>query len=197
MTLLLENPVPAMIVGGLTAAILGGGWLQTGRKWLLYLMVAAILLTVGAVVLERTVETDREQITATLHQIAALVERNEVDAAAAYAYSGTPEVRSAAEAELSLYEFSDVDIKRNLEIQVYPDERPPRALAEFNVTAQLTTRSGQVRITDSRIPRYVEVTFYQEEDGAWRVGGYAHYEPTYGYRIDEPPRGSNEAFPNE
>ena len=197
MTLLLENPVPAMIVGGLTAAILGGGWLQTGRKWLLYLMVAAILLTVGAVIMERTVVTDREQITVTLHQIAALVERNEVDAAVDYVYSGAPEVRSAAEAELARYEFSAVDIKRNLEIQVYPDEKPPRAVAEFNVTVQLSTRGGQFQITDRRIPRYVEVTFYQEENGAWRVGAYAHDEPTRGYRIDDSNRGGTDDFTNE
>ena len=185
MTLLLENPVPAMIVGGLTAAILGGGWLQTGRKWLLYLMVVVILLTVGAVVVERTVVTDREQITTTLHKIAALVERNQIGAAVEYAYSGSPDVRSEAQAELSKYEFSEVDIKSNLEIQVYAEERPPRAVAEFNVTAQISTRGGPIQISDRRIPRYVEVTFYQEEDGAWRVGEYAHYEPTRGYRNDD------------
>jgi hypothetical protein len=187
MTVLLENPVPAMIIGGLTAAFLGGGWLHTGRKWLLVAMVVVILLTVGAVLLEQAVVTDREQITATLHRIAALVEQNDVDAAIAYAYSGTPEVRSAAEAELNRYEFSDVDIKKNLEIFVYPQENPPRAQAEFNVTAQISTRGGQFQISDRRIPRFVEVTFYQEDDGAWRVGGYAHYEPTRGYRIDETP----------
>ena len=197
MTLLLENPMPAMIVGGLTAAILGGGWLQTGRKWLLYLMIAVMLLTVGAVIMERTVVTDREQITTTLHQIAALIERNEIDAAVDYAYSGAPEVRSAAQAELVRYEFSDVDIKRNLEIQVYPDEKPPRAVAEFNVTVQLSTRGGQFQITDRRIPRYVEVTFYREENGAWRVGAYAHDEPTRGYRIDDSNRGGTDGFSNE
>jgi hypothetical protein len=185
MTLLLEDPVPAMIIGGLTAAILGGGWIQTGRKWLIYLMVAVILLTVGAVIMERMVVTDREQITATLHQIAALVERNDVDAAVDYAYSGTPEVRSAAEAELARYEFSDVDIKSNLEVEVFPDEKPPRAVAEFNVTAQLSTKGGQFQISDRRIPRYVEVTFYKEDNGAWRVGGYAHHEPTRGFRVDD------------
>jgi hypothetical protein len=182
---LFENPLPAIIVGGLTAAMLGGGWLQTGRKWLLYAMLAAITLTFGAVIIERLVVTDREQITTTLHEIAAAVERNEIDTALTYAYSGSPEVRSHAAAELARYEFSQVDIKRNLEIEVYPGANPPRAVAEFNVTVQLSVRN--TLYTNQRIPRWVQVTFYQEDDGAWRVGAYQHDEPTRGWRVEEGP----------
>ncbi len=183
MTWLFENPVPAIIIGGLTAAILGGGWLQTGRKWLLYAMIMMIVLTFAAVILERVVITDREQITATLHEIAAAVERNDVDTALGYVYSGSPEVRSYAAAELARYEFTEVDIKRNLEIEVFPKANPPRAVAEFNVTVRLSVRD--TLYTNNRIPRWVQVTFYQEADGTWRVGGYQHDEPTRGYRVDE------------
>ena len=183
MTWILENSVPAIIIGGLTAAMLGGGWLQTGRKWLLYLMIAAIVLTFGAVILERVVVTDREQVTATLHEIAAAFERNDIDAALQYTYSGAPEVRSQATGELGRYEFTAVDIKRNLEIEVFPKANPPRAVAEFNVTVQLTVRN--TLYTNRRIPRWVQVIFYQEADGAWRVGGYQHDEPTRGYRVND------------
>jgi hypothetical protein len=146
-------------------------------------MIAVIVSTFAAVILERVVVTDREQITATLHEIADAVRRNDVETALGYVYSGAPQVRSQAAAELARYEFTEVDIKRNLEIEVFPKANPPRAVAEFNVTVQLSIRD--TLYTNRRIPRWVQATFYQEADGTWRVGGYQHDEPTRGYRIDE------------
>ncbi len=170
---ILENPLPSVLIGGLTAAMLGSGWLRTGQKWLLYLTIAAVLLTVGAVVLERVVVTDREQITVALHEIADLVERNEIEAAFQYAYSGAPEVRDHARTELRQYRFHEIDIKRNLRIEVLPDHIPPKAIARFNVLVVLSTRDGPIRIL-----RFVEVTFFKEEDGQWRVGAYSHDAPS-------------------
>jgi hypothetical protein len=91
-----EDPVPTMIIGGLTAAILGGGWIQTGRKSLLYLMIVVILLTVALVIVERLVVTPREQVKDTLFEIARLVAKNDIEAASSYAYSGAPQIRQAA-----------------------------------------------------------------------------------------------------
>jgi hypothetical protein len=178
-----EDPVPTIIVGGLTAAILGGGWIQTGRRWLLYLMVAAILVTVGLVIVERLVVTQREEVRATLFEIARLVAENEIDAAVDYAYSGSPEVRQMAIAELSRYHFHSVDIKRNLRIAVFPDHDPPRATADFNVVVSLDSRDGFVR--ERRIPRFLEVTMFREDDGRWRVSHYAHDAPHRGWTTED------------
>jgi hypothetical protein len=180
-----EDSVPTMIVGGLTAAILGGGWIQTGRKWLLYLMIAAIALTVALVIVERLVVTPREQVKATLFEIARLVADNELQAAVDYAYSGSPHIRDMALAELSRYHFHSVDIKRNLTIAVFPDHDPPRATADFNVVVSLDTRDGFLQ--ERRIPRFVEVTLLREEDGQWRVSNYAHDVPQRGWTTDDQP----------
>ena len=182
MTWLLETPLPAILIGVLTTAILGGGWLKTGKQWLLYLMIAAILLTVGAVFLERMVVTDREQITATLHEIADLVERNKIDAAVEYAHSGWPEVRAQAEAELPRYEFKEVSIGRNLEIEVFPTHIPPKATAEFTVVVVLGTRDRS--FSGGRIPRFVVVTFLKEESGEWHVSDYEHLPPNAAFQVE-------------
>ncbi len=182
MELLYENPLPAILIGGLSALILAAGWLKTGSRWLLAGLLVAIALTVTLVLVERFVETDREQITATLYRIANLVEHNEITEAVEYAYSGAPEVGSEALEELSNYRFSSVRIKRNLEVDVFPDEAPPRAVAEFNVVVVVSTKNGL--ITDRQVPRYVEVTFMEEDDGPWRVSGYRHYEPLRGFQED-------------
>ena len=81
----------------LRPAILGTGWLKTGHRGLLAAAVVAVLLTISAVVVERVVDTDREKIEATLHQIAALVQQNRIAEVVQYAHSGSPLVRRQAE----------------------------------------------------------------------------------------------------
>lgn len=192
MTWMMESPLPAVVIGGLTAAILGSGWLRTGKQWLLYLMIVAILLTVGAVFLERAVITDREQVKATLYKIAELVERNEIDAAFDYAYSGSQEVRREAAGELPMYKFQEVSIRRNLEIEVFPDHIPPKAVAEFNVLVVFGTRDHFVG--ESHVLRFVEVEFLQEETGEWGVSDYEHYPPTDAFRTEDARTRSNRSF---
>jgi hypothetical protein len=182
MTWLTENPFPVLLIGSLTTAILAGGWLRTGSKWLLFAVIAAIAVTVGLVLAERWIVTDREQVTQTLHDLAAVVERNEVATALNYAYSKAPAVRNQAANELPLYRFSEVNIKSNLKVEVFPKLDPPMATAEFNVVVVLTTRDGL--ITNRRIPRYLEVTFYKEDGGQWRVGAYNHFDPRRGFTVD-------------
>lgn len=180
---LYENWLPSLIAGGLTTAILIGGWIQTGQKWLLYVALAAVLLTAGAIALEVSVVTDREQIHDTLSEIAALVEDNRIEQALDYAWSEAPEVRQQAQAELPLYEFESVEIKRNLKIEVFPNKTPPRATAEFNVVVVLSTRTGLVQ--GQRIPRFLEVDLVRDDEGRWRVAGYQHYDPRRGWTDEE------------
>ena len=182
MTWLTENPFPLLLIGCLTTVILAGGWLRTGSKWLLVAVLAAIALTIAAVVTERLIVTDRERVTQTLFDIAKLVEHNQIDEALKYAYPKKPEVRSQAAAELPLYRFSEVHIKSNLEVEVFPDRKPPMATAKFNVVVVLSTRDGM--LNNQIIPRYAEVTFYKDDDGQWRVGAYTHYDPQRGYTVD-------------
>jgi hypothetical protein len=181
MTYFLETPWPAMLIGGLAALMIGSGWLRTGQTWLLYLLLAILALTVGAVVLERLVVTDREQVDATLHEIARLVEKNDLEAAFQYAHS--PAVRGQAAGELPRYRFQEVAIARNLQIKVFPKHLPPKATAEFNVLVVFSTRDGSW--SNQRLARYVEVTMLKDDDGQWRVSAYAHYDPMRGMRADD------------
>ena len=173
MTTILENPFPAVLIGALMTLILLGGWMQTAKRWLLVLAVLVIFITVGLVILERNVVTDREQITITLHDIARLVEKNNVDEAVGYVHSQAKEVRERAAAELPKYEFRVVEIKRNLEIEVFPDHQPPKAVAEFNVRVEATVKNGTY---SGEAIRFCIVTFYQEPDGSWRVADYSHHD---------------------
>jgi hypothetical protein len=184
MDVLLESPWPALLIGGLVTAILASGWLQTGRQSLLYAMLAAIVLTLAAVGVERLVVSDREQVDMTLHEIARLVEGNDISHALEYVHSAKQAVRAEAAYELPRYKFQQVSIAHNLEIQVEPRHLPPKATAAFNAIVKLGFADGSW--SDQTVVRFVRVTFLQETDGRWRVAGYEHHDPRQGL-LDENP----------
>ena len=171
MTWLVEEPVYIGILGFVTLGFLIFAWTQTGYRWMLHAAAGVIALTVGLLVLERLVETEPEQIERTLHQIARDVQTNDLALVLSHVYSGAPETMAMARGEFPRYELSDVDIKRNVEIQLVEGDSPPRAEVSFNVALNVKERKGGMDY--GRIPRFVRVTLRKEE-GQWKVARYAH-----------------------
>jgi len=176
---LFESPMLVIVIGLTTAALLGGLWLQTGKRFLLVLLFAMLALTAGFVFLERSVETDREQVDRTLHQIARDIERNDRDALLAHIHSKAVDFRQEAAAEMGRYEFEQVKIKSNLQIEVDASTDPKTAIAKFNV---VVVGSG-ARLGDRtrRAPRYVTLEF-EQEDGEWRIRTYRHESAAVGFQ---------------
>jgi ketosteroid isomerase-like protein len=180
MTLFLEEPLPAILIGLLAVAILGGLWIRTGRKWLLHALAVSIVATAAMLLLEKWWVTYREQVDATLRQCAADVENNDLQAVLSHVHSEAPAIRQRVEEEFPKYRFKEVTIARNLEIAVEAKHDPPQAVAEFNVIAVGAEKGGL--IANQKVVRFVKVVFQREKDGQWRVIDYAHHDPTYGFR---------------
>ncbi|MBC8350982.1 MAG: hypothetical protein H8E66_03290 [Planctomycetes bacterium] len=179
MSWLLENPTTVLVLGGITALVFGAIWLQTGRKIELYIMLAIIVAVVGIMVVGRFSKSERRQVKATLYQIASDVERNDVNSVLSHLHPKMAEVRRRAASEMPMYKFEEVKIKQNLEIQVFPDESPPRAVTTFNVVVVASDRSGMVN--GRRVPRFVHVTFLKEGE-KWRISDYSHDDPREGFK---------------
>lgn len=177
MTTLLENPLPGIAIAGLLTLGFAAGWLKTGYHRLLLGVAFSLLLGAAAVLLERWVETPREQVTATLLQIAADVESNDHDKALAHIHSARSQLLARGAQELSKYTFTRVDLKSHREITVDTGRSPPRAVAEFNVVVEIEQYGGP-------IPRLVTLTLYQE-DGRWKIYDYSHGPVHLGRRMDE------------
>ncbi len=174
-----ESPLLIAVAGAATAAVIGFFWLQTGRRSLIYLLVLCLILTAGLLALERFIETEREQIKSTLHQVAQLVEQNQLAAALEYVHSSRSDIRSRAEHRLAGLVFERVSIKRNLKIMLTRETEPKRATATFNAVAVLREGTG---IIDGRpIPRFVKVEM-EKEEGRWRVVDYVDREPIAGFQ---------------
>ena len=180
MTWILDQPLYIAILGVLTLAILAFGWMQTGYRALLHGMIGVAALTAGLLLLERWVETDAEQVETTLRKIGKVVESNDLDAILSYVYSGAPDTLREAQAEFPKYRFSNVNIKRNLEVEVDNSAQPPKAFATFNVGVNITEVSSGVPYV---VRRYVEITM-RKENGQWKVEKYEHHEPHAGMMID-------------
>lgn len=173
MLFLFENPLAIMILGGLTLAIIAGGWYQTQRRELVFAFLAILVIVVGLLLLERSVITDGEAVKATIRTIAREAEANDIDALARRFHSSATDHKERLHAEVALYEIKKVTVKDNLKVQVDRKHQPPQAVATFNVTVIGGDRVGALK--DMQIPRFVTATFWLE-DGEWRCIDYKHEE---------------------
>jgi hypothetical protein len=154
------------------------GLIQTGKKILLFAAIGVILLTIGLLLLERAAITQREAVTATLHVIASDLERNNVDAILDHVSEGRPKLRADVKQKMGLVEIINVDIKRNLKVEVSNERGMDIAEAQFNAVIRLRPLRG---LSDEIRPaaRFSTVRF-KLEDGKWRIRDYEMSDPRRG-----------------
>jgi hypothetical protein len=178
MTWLYEDPLPIIVMSAILCVALAVGFIKTGQRWLLAALAAVFVLAIALLAIERAVVTDREQVEEVLFTIAEAVERNDIDEALRHVSPNAPGIHHA-NVELRRINFREVDIKPNLEIEVFADQIPPTAETRFNVVVIADVGLGGA----DRYPRYVEATFVKDGD-RWRVNDYQHFEPTRGMRSE-------------
>jgi hypothetical protein len=178
MTWFFEDPLPIVVMCAILGVALAVGFIKTGQRWLLAAVVAIVVLAIALLAIERAVVTDREHVEKVLFTIADAVERNDIDEALRHISPDAPGVQHA-NIELRRINFREVDIKPNLEIEVFPDQAVPTAQTRFNVVVVADVGLGGA----DRYPRFVEATFVKDGD-RWLVIDYQHYEPTRGMRSE-------------
>ena len=188
MSWLLEEPLYIVVIGLLASAILGGFWLQTGQRPLAHALALVLGLTFALVLLERAVETGREQIEAILEQAARDVEANDLKAVLRFLHPSATTVQQQAVEEFARFEFHRVSIKQNLEISIQADQEPQVATATFNVMVVFSERSGFSRQPSGlrkeiRVPQFITLQLQKEND-TWQVVNFSHQQPQAGFQQD-------------
>ena len=166
----LESPIPALALGSVVFAGLAVGLLQTGNRKFLYGLVMIALLTVGGILIERTVVTPREEVGSMLNALAADLESNDANAVVQHVSSTSKSLRDEAVRLLGEIVVDSAVVKRNLEVDVHQTA----AEARFNGVIVATDKSGVVR--RQLYPRFF-VLKLRKEDGQWRVSQYEHHPP--------------------
>jgi hypothetical protein len=179
--LLFESPTTLAVLAGVVFLVSGFVWTQVNdrivQRIALVFVIGSVLLGTILVVTSILIKTDKELITARLHEIASALEQNDREAVYAAIHPNASEGVQRAKAELPQYVFSDARVTRIKAIQVNDDTVPRTALAEFNVVVAVETGMG-----GGRVPRFVHVYFMEDEAGRWMVNDYEHFDATAGFR---------------
>lgn len=137
-----EDPTPILVCGGLVLLVLGGLFLKSGRAGVLIAAALVAVVMGAAVLIDRFVVTDREQVANTIYGAAAAAERNDLNAVADFISPTAPEVKAEARRWIGQAKIESVSISA-MEVTLDRAAKPMTATAEFRVfaTGQLTDRS--------------------------------------------------------
>ena len=151
-------------------------WIKTGKDQLLYALGAVVLIFVALIAYERTTISDREAIEATLRQLSRELEANNREAIYAAIHPAATEHLAQARSELPNYTFEECRITKIYDTKVDATSKPKTAVVEFNILAKGTFKSvGDV--FPGTVPRFVRLTFEQDQTGKWMVKDYYHDSP--------------------
>lgn len=179
MNLLLEQPLAVVILGVVLGLGAGLAWTSTGRKEWLFGLAAIALLTIGGLILEQVIVTDREAIEATLTEIARDVESNNIRALVGHIATGATEVQQEAEREMPNYRFEECRVTKVHNIDIDSTQEPHSAIVEFNVVATGSFSEGGFELTGQQVYRWVQLHMVREKDGRWKVQSYKHDDPQH------------------
>jgi alkanesulfonate monooxygenase SsuD/methylene tetrahydromethanopterin reductase-like flavin-dependent oxidoreductase (luciferase family) len=129
-----ENTFPLVVVALVAAVGSLLWWVQARERWLVVTAALAAALAGGVYLADELVETDREQVTAVLHRLAAAAEARDLPTILATIDPEATGLRADAERLMQRYQPSEVRITR-LFIEVDASSSPPAATADLIVRA--------------------------------------------------------------
>jgi hypothetical protein len=174
MNWLFDSPFTILLASIAIGFFLGVAWVQTGRNAFLYSIGGLVAIAILLLVVERYVETDGEKVRKLIYVIAADVESNDPQRVVQHIVSTQPELRDKAASEMKNYHFDHVTIGTIHRVEELPHRQPPQVVIEFNVTVGGSFGG----LSDDNFPRWVQLTFWKDTDGQWRIADYDHREPT-------------------
>jgi len=183
MNWLFESPLTILLGSVAVGFFLGVAWVQTGKNAFLYSIGGVVLVAIALLILERNVETDAEQVTRIIHEIARQIEANDADEVVKHVISSKPELAAQGKREMARHKFSGIRINMH-SVESQPQKQPPQVMAEFNAMISGSFEGGQVDLQGR--PVYFKVIFWKDDDGQWKVADYQ-------YDVNRPfPRGSSD-----
>ena len=177
MDAILESPLPAIVFGIFLEAILAVAFLNTRRKSVLAAMLVVLLIAAAGVALEKWWVTDREEIEATLNEIARALEANDLELVCTFIEPDAQEARTLAAVNMALVTIKSASV-RNLEVQVNRLASPPvaetRFMGNFDCEGK-AVMGNMVPVADARYLLDFEADFHLIND-RWMVSDNVKFE---------------------
>ncbi len=125
-------PLVAVLVVAAAGSLLW--WLQARERWLLVVAIGATAVAGSISLTDRFVETDRERLTALVHQLAAAAEARDLPTILAAIAPEATDLRADAERIMQQYQPTEVRITK-LFIEFDATRNSPTAIADLIVRA--------------------------------------------------------------
>lgn len=168
MSWLYEDSTLVIALGVLSVVLLALVFLKTGAKAALYGLAAAVVFVVLAVVVERQVVTNREQLEAMFEELAAAFKNGDAGTVMAAIDPAAVRVRGDAQQALGRVRLSDVKITDQ---RITLEPRGNANTAEVDVTVRVSgNERGGMSVKDYLGRFLVQVRKLQ---GRWLIQSYA------------------------
>ena len=172
MHVLLESSWPWLIAGLLLEGVLAVVFFNTGQAKILLAMLVVAIMTLGGMLVERWIVTDREQVANTLDEARRALEANDLDHLLSLMGPEAASLRERVQHVLPRYTITAARVA-GLSIDVTTATQPKMARAEFTGRVTGRDQSGQVPY-DTYVGRFT-IRFRQEGD-RWIMVGYQETE---------------------
>jgi hypothetical protein len=167
-------------------------WWQLRKRSWLYGVVGVAALAGVYFLLDRTVETDREQIERKVREMAEAVKRGDVDAifrhlSESFRLNGADKgmFRNRVEGALAAklvdeVEVWDVELPENR-----PDPDPPPGMKSLRIFFRAKPKGGRL-VGHEELPYLVRARFVLDPDGQWRMQWFQISDPVGDHPLDIP-----------
>jgi hypothetical protein len=140
---LIEDPTLFIVLGIGIEAVLGILLYQTGRGYLLWIMLAVLVVSLTGIIGQRFIITERKRVIQTLDGIVAALEANDVDRVLSYLVPEAAHSRERARWALGRVEVQGASY-RNLDVQINRLTSPPTANVTFFGLINYRDRRGEI-----------------------------------------------------
>ena len=171
MSWITENPIPLFILGLLAQTILAVALWQTGRGWILWLMIALALVSVGLIAAEIVLISPKEEVTDTLNNLATALETNDADKVVAFIAPDATTLRADAMRRLKQVKIYEASVTGNLQIKFDSSPQPDKPIA----TASFIGRFKAELLKETTPYENAVLRFkmhFRKENGKWLVTAY-------------------------
>lgn len=173
MTMFVESPWPATMLGIVLEVILAVVFIRSGRALVVALMAVVLALMAGVLVLERAIVTDAEAVEDTLHGIAADLAANDAEAVLASFSPDCPRLTEVRKA-LARVTIRSASVGADLEVRISELTVPPSATAWF--TGRIDGKDTSGTIPYEHFARKFKVKL-ERRDSRWLITNYEDAPP--------------------
>lgn len=181
MSWLFEDPTTVIVAGVLIEVLLVVALKNTGQRAILWAMGGVLLLVGLAVLVERLVVTDREEISDTLDGAIAALEANDIDRVLSHIDPQATGMRASVRMALANAHITDARVY-DLEVKVNRRAEPPVAQANFTGRVKGNYR-GETGAGEGMLLRKFTVDFRRQDD-RWLMTAYQDRGAIVGHRED-------------